>query len=134
MSEEQAPLAPGTIAKLRVLRLIHSISKVATLVLIWWTASVGQLYGSTFRELGMVALPFLTEVMIKMSGVVLQPGVLIAGGIVGLALIVLGHFGAIDRALAPLIVVDLLGIGFLLVGWLVGLQLPMRHIHSQLSP
>jgi hypothetical protein len=118
----------------RTVRLIHTVTQVATCVLIWWVATVGQLYAATFRELAMTQLPALTEVVIKLSDVLLQPGVLVVGGAAVLALIVVGHFGLIDRALAPLIVADLFVIACALVGWLVGLQQPMRKIHEQLSP
>jgi len=133
MTEGNAPAAPAPRVNPRVLRLIHSISQVATLVAIWWVATVGQLYGEYFREFGMTALPAVSDVVIRMSGIVLQPGVLIVGGIAGLSLIVVGHFGVIDRALGALIVVDLLTIALLVVVWWVGLHAPMRQVHQQLS-
>jgi hypothetical protein len=128
------PVGPQSPPKPRALRLIHTVSQVATCVLIWWVATVGLLYAATFRELAMTQLPALTEIVIKLSDVMLQPGVLVVGGAAVLALGVLGHVGLIDRALAPLIVADLIVIACALVGWLVGLQLPMRKIHEQLSP
>ena len=102
--------------------------------MIWWFISMGRLYATTFRELDMTSLPVFSEFVIKLSDVLLQPGVLVVGGAAGLALIVVGHFGLIDRALAPLIGVDVLVIAFLMVGWLVGLQGPMRKIQETLSP
>jgi hypothetical protein len=128
------PVEPKPPASPRALRLIHSVTEVATVVMIWWVATVGQLYGATFQELSMTQLPFLSEITIKMSGVILQPAVLFVGGAAVLALIVVGHFGLIDRALPPLIVADLLIIGCALFGWLIGLQSPMRQIHQQLGP
>jgi hypothetical protein len=131
MAEENIPAPPKPPW---TLRLIHSFSQVATLVTIWWIATVGQLYGSTFRELSMIAVPAVTELAVKMSEVVLRPEVLVLGGLIGLALVLLGHFGFIDRALGTLIVVDLIVIAFVLVGWWVGLQRTMRQVHQQLSP
>lgn len=136
MTPEAAPagtLEPPPRAKPWALRLFHTISQVATFVLIWWFATLGQLHAATFREMEIRVLPVLTEIVTRMSDVILQPGVLIVGAAAALALIVVGHFGLIDRALAPLIVADLVIIAFLLVGWWVGLRLPLRQIQEKLS-
>jgi len=126
--------APPAVAPPWKLRLIHTITQVATLVMVWWFISMGRLYGTTFRELDMTSLPAFSGFVIRLSDVLMQPGVLIVGGAAVLALIVVGHFGLIDRALVPLIGVDVLVIAFLMAGWLVGLQGPMRKIQETLTP
>ena len=131
MSSEAAP--PATTAPWQ-LRLLHTISQVATVVAIWWFAGMGRLYGATFQELSMTPLPAVTDIVIHVSGVILHPAVLIVGGAAVLALIVVGHFGLIARVLLPLIGVDILLIGLMVMGWLVGLQQPMRKIQEQLGP
>src|SRR5262245_5532627 len=106
MADGTAPVGPAPAVEPWKLRLVHTISQVATFVMIWWFAAVGTLYATTFQELSMTQLPFLSGVALKMSGVLHEPASLIAAGAAALAVIVAGHFGRIDRALLPLIGVD----------------------------
>jgi hypothetical protein len=68
-----------------------------------------------------------------MSGVMIRPGSSSPRGVAALAVIVAGHFGRIDRALLPLIVVDVVVIALLLVCW-GSLQVPLRQVQEQLGP
>ena len=113
-------------------RMVHSCLLVLTLVLLWWVAGIAALYAPAYEQLELQSMPVPTAVMLKLAGL-LHPAVLIAWAIVGLALVVAGHFGAIDRALLPLIVAELVLDAVLLFGWLVAIPLPMRQIQGKLG-
>jgi hypothetical protein len=113
--------------------MVHTVLAVVTMVLLWWTAGVAAAHVPIYEQLEMKSLPFMTDLMLKMSPVVLHPGFLIAGGVVGLALIVLGHFGFMDRALLPLILAEALVVAILVFGWLVAIPAPLRQIQEKLA-
>jgi hypothetical protein len=113
--------------------MIHTILAVVTMVLLWWTAGVAAAHAPIYEQLEMKSLPFMTDLMLKMSPIVLHPGFLIAGGVAGVALIVLGHFGFMDRALLPLILAESLVAAFLLLGWLVAIPAPLWQIREKLA-
>lgn len=112
--------------------MVHSVVLVLTLVLLWWVAGIAALYAPMYVEMEINWLPVPTSVALKLAGL-LHPAVLVAWAVAGLALVVAGHLGAVDRALLPLIIAELLLDGLLLIAWLVAIPLPMRQIQEKLS-
>ena len=114
-------------------RIIHGVVKVTMLVLIWLVAVTGSMYGETYRQLEL-KLPRVCQWVIDASAVIDRPAVLICGGVLGLALVVLGHFGRFDRALVPLIIVDAVLIFALLAVYLFVLPGPLKEMQKAPGP
>jgi hypothetical protein len=113
-------------------RMVHSCLLVLTLVLLWWVAGIAALYVPLYEQLELRQLPLPTAVLLKLAGL-LHPAVLITWVAVGLALVVAGHFGAVDRALLPLIIAELVLDALLVFAWLVAIPGPAREIQEKLS-
>ena len=107
-------------------RLAHSVLLAVTLVLIWWVIGVASLYVQIYEHMEVRGFYFVTELFLKMSGI--PAGMMIAGGVAGLVVIALGHFGYMDRALLPLIIAELVLDAILVYGWLVALPMSVHPI------
>jgi hypothetical protein len=112
--------------------MVHSCLLVLTLVLLWWVAGIAALYAPAYEQMELRSMPVPSVVALKLAGL-LHPAVLIAWATAGLALIVAGHFGAVDRALLTLIIAELVLDALLVFAWLVAIPGPAREIQEKLS-
>jgi hypothetical protein len=112
--------------------MVHSCLLVLTMVLLWWVAGIAALYVPLYEQLELRQLPVPSVVALKLAGLQ-HPAVLVAWATAGLALVVAGHFGAMDRALLPLIIAELVLDAVLVFAWLVAIPGPARDIQEKLS-